>query len=44
MVIIAGAIDVAVVVDVAVLGGITADGLTPDFVAKLFRATLSLLQ
>lgn len=29
---------------VAAVGGITADGLTADFAAKLFRATLSLLE
>lgn len=34
----------AVDVVVAAVGGITADGLTADFAAKLFRATLSLLE
>lgn len=37
-------IDIAVVAVVAIVGGITADGLIADFAAKLFRATLSLLE
>lgn len=37
-------IDTVVVAVVAVVGGITADGLIADFAAKLFRATRSLLE
>lgn len=43
VVIIGATIDAAVDAVVAVVGGITADGLTADFAAKLFRA-LSLLE